>query len=75
MKGVDPSSSAIIWDALGLPKPNLEGLDEPLLVEKVKEEVSLAHLVRKVEIQPNHPGSSPHGCRFGFLLLQKTKLL
>jgi hypothetical protein len=32
------------------------------------EEVSLAHMVREVDIQPSHPGSSPHGCRFGFVL-------
>jgi hypothetical protein len=34
-------------------------------------EVILAHMVREVDIQPNHPGSSPHGRRFGFLLLKK----
>jgi hypothetical protein len=37
-------------------------------------EVSLAHLVREVDVQPSHPGSSPHGCRFGFLLFKnKTR--
>jgi hypothetical protein len=36
-----------------------------------KKEVSLAHMVRKVDVQPSHLGLSPHGCRFGFLLLKK----
>jgi hypothetical protein len=36
-----------------------------------KKEVSLAHMVRKVDVQPSHPGSSPHGRGFGFLLLKK----
>jgi hypothetical protein len=33
--------------------------------------VSLAHLVSEVDVQPSHPGSSPHGRKFGFLLLKK----
>jgi hypothetical protein len=32
------------------------------------QEVSLTHLVREVDVQPSHPGSSPHGRRIGFLL-------
>jgi hypothetical protein len=29
-------------------------------------------MVREVDVQPSHPGSNPHGCRFGFLLLKNT---
>jgi hypothetical protein len=36
------------------------------------EEVSLAHMVREVDVQSNHPGSSLHGHIFGFLLLKNT---
>jgi hypothetical protein len=39
------------------------------------EEVSLAHLVREVDVQPSHPGSSLHRCEFGFLFFKKTKSL
>jgi hypothetical protein len=35
------------------------------------EEVSLAHLVREVDVQPSHPGSSLHRCEFGFLFSKK----
>jgi hypothetical protein len=31
------------------------------------EEVSLAHFAREVDVQPSHPGSSPHIREFGFL--------
>jgi hypothetical protein len=31
------------------------------------QEVSLAHLAREVDVQPSHPGSSPHRREFGFL--------
>jgi hypothetical protein len=34
-------------------------------------EVSLAHMVKEVDVQPSHPGSSLYGRRFGFLLLKK----
>jgi hypothetical protein len=36
-----------------------------------KEEVSLVHLVREVDIQPNNTGPSSHSLRFGFLLFKK----
>jgi hypothetical protein len=36
------------------------------------QEVSLAHLVREVDVQPSHPGSSLQRHEFGFLF-QKTK--
>jgi hypothetical protein len=32
-----------------------------------QKEVSLAHLAREVDVQPSHPGSSPHIREFGFL--------
>jgi hypothetical protein len=35
------------------------------------QEVSLAHLVREVDVQPSHPGSSPHRREFGFLFSKK----
>jgi hypothetical protein len=38
---------------------------------KKKKEVNLAHFVREVDVQSSHPGSSPHWCRFGFILFQK----
>jgi hypothetical protein len=38
---------------------------------KLIKEVSLAHLVRKVDVQPSHPGLSHQGRRFWFLLFQK----
>jgi hypothetical protein len=34
---------------------------------------SLAHLVREVDVQPSHPGSSLHGREFGFLFSKKKK--
>jgi hypothetical protein len=34
-------------------------------------EVSLAHLVREVDVQPNHPGSSLQRREFGFLFKKK----
>jgi hypothetical protein len=34
-------------------------------------EVSLAHLAREVDVQPSHPGSSPHRHEFGFLFSKK----
>jgi hypothetical protein len=39
----------------------------------VAEEVSLAHLAREVDVQPCHPGSSPHRREFGFLF-SKNKI-
>ena len=33
--------------------------------------MSLAHLVREVDVQPGCPGSSPYGCEFGFLLFKR----
>jgi hypothetical protein len=36
-----------------------------------KEIVSLAHLVRQVDVQSSHPGSNLHGHRIGFLLFKK----
>jgi hypothetical protein len=36
------------------------------------QEVSLAHLLREVDVQPSLLGSSPQGRRFGFLLLKNT---
>jgi hypothetical protein len=36
--------------------------------------VSIAHLVREVDVQPSHPGSSLHGCEFGFLFSKKKKI-
>ena len=38
----------------------------------LEQEVSLASLVREVDVQLNHPGLNPHGCRFGFLLFKKN---
>jgi hypothetical protein len=37
------------------------------LLQKKFEEVSLAHLVREVDVQPSHPGSSLQRREFGFL--------
>jgi hypothetical protein len=28
-----------------------------------------------VDVQPKHPGSNPHGCKFGFLLFILKKLV
>jgi hypothetical protein len=35
-----------------------------------QQEVSLAHLVREVDVQSSHPSSSPHRHRFGFYCLK-----
>jgi hypothetical protein len=43
----------------------LSGLSEQH-IGKIQE-VSLAHLAREVDVQPSHPGSSPHRREFGFL--------
>jgi hypothetical protein len=37
------------------------------------EEVSLAHLVQEVDVQPSHLGSSPHRREFGFLFPKKKR--
>jgi hypothetical protein len=39
------------------------------------QEVSLAHLAREVDVQPSHPGSSPHRRELGFLFSKKPKSL
>ena len=38
-------------------------------------EVSLAHLASGVDVQPGHPGSSPHGREFGFLSFKKKLIV
>jgi hypothetical protein len=35
--------------------------------------MSLANLVREVDVQPNHSGSSPHGREFGLVFFQMQK--
>ena len=40
-------------------------------VKSSAQEVSPAHLVSEVDVQPSHLGSIPHDREFGFLLFQK----
>jgi hypothetical protein len=44
-------------------------------LNRKREEVSLAQLAMRVDVQPRHPGSNPHECKFGFLLFIKKNLL
>jgi hypothetical protein len=45
----------------------LSDLCDKEFLKMAQKEVSLAHLAREVDLQPSHPGSSPHRREFGFL--------
>jgi hypothetical protein len=43
----------------------------PFIIKSTSiKEVSIAHIVKKVDAQPIHPGLSLHRCKFGFLLFK-----